>query len=340
MSALSASMVVVLKFDGSFRPPRDLRHPRLERRMASCAACIEVDGSPRLMAGKLLPLSIDFSSAHAEYHGLILGLEWMVKNPMKENERLNCPQLLIQGDCKTVIDQLNGRALSRKLRSLHEKALHYIAILENTFEITAVHKKREYNVVCDYLCSHIIELTSDNASIDLKSELDAIQIGKVGTGDGHLLDLMSRHLSEDTLIRISERSNLYHQIARIAEDDKYDKSLIRVGELIAQDSIHFSNPKQSLSFGIQCQVKGLERSMQCKKASQLSRKYRVLLEKNPTENALLSVENGIITSNRPGHLEEKVPRFPEMWEGRITQWHQRCDYHNWEEGIPVHISFS
>jgi len=43
--------------------------------------------------------------------------------------------LLVQGNCKAVIDQLNGKSIPRKLSTLHAEADAVVRALKGTFEV-------------------------------------------------------------------------------------------------------------------------------------------------------------------------------------------------------------
>lgn len=198
----SMVVVIQLQFDGSLRSPRDPGFRKLPSRLATCAASIRLlvldendhaDDTEQTLQGinksihsskqerpfsldeynvtasypvaivsKRLPVIGDGISAHAEYEGLILGLEWLcqacsrtatgnthfedkmfepslvdfISKSMSQQNRhdddchrgstrsiiTSSWKLLIQGDCKTVIDQMSGRSYPRKLRSLQQQA--------------------------------------------------------------------------------------------------------------------------------------------------------------------------------------------------------------------------
>jgi hypothetical protein len=104
VAAASTSLVILLHFDGSFRPPRDpipgFTYSRdvfdnaplynNSEKLASCSSSISILSSPccsgvgdkketRIaIGGRYLPNHIEMSSAMAEYEGLLLGLDWLM----------------------------------------------------------------------------------------------------------------------------------------------------------------------------------------------------------------------------------------------------------------------
>jgi len=168
-SLLSISYVgLILRFDGSLRYPSDPGFPVDSLgRMAACAAAIIDDANPGsertvLVGGRLLDANRFSSSAQAEYEGLLLGLEAISR--LQQNQRppfTNSKPLLsatttvaVQGDCKTVIEQMQGRSRPRKLESYYEQATTILQ--ELPFNFVFEHIPREENTFCDRLCTTII----------------------------------------------------------------------------------------------------------------------------------------------------------------------------------------
>uniref|UniRef100_A0A7S4UZH0 RNase H type-1 domain-containing protein n=1 Tax=Ditylum brightwellii TaxID=49249 RepID=A0A7S4UZH0_9STRA len=133
------------------------------------------------VGARCIPAEIDVTSADAEYDGLIFGLEYLEKllltSPLlslldddhdttKEEEEL---RIVIEGDCKTVIDQMNQKSTSRKLRSKYEtsqailqriqKFRHSSSSKSSSPQVIHRHIPRDDNILCDALCqlaAHII----------------------------------------------------------------------------------------------------------------------------------------------------------------------------------------
>ena len=94
---------IVLRFDGSVRRPRDPTAGFSTDHLASRAACSAVllDDQQRILALGGTRLDKDARSVEAEYEGLLLGLEELVRlcdagslTPLVDDR-----VLLIQGDC-------------------------------------------------------------------------------------------------------------------------------------------------------------------------------------------------------------------------------------------------
>jgi hypothetical protein len=103
------------------------------------------------------------TSALAKYEGLLLGLDWLCeKMPSRLRQKYKgAPSniLLIQGDYKSVIDQLSGKSLSRKLQVRHRQALKRLDRLQgigNKMEFE--HILRSQNSVCDNLCANLTSI--------------------------------------------------------------------------------------------------------------------------------------------------------------------------------------
>ena len=115
---LNAEMMAVftsllLRFDGSFRGG-----------CGGAGAVIlandgKTPGTVLWEGGRFLPRCV--SSAAAEYEGLLLGLA--------AAHHLQPSSLHVQGDCRVVLSQFDGRAKSRKLSKLHARAKERLARL-------------------------------------------------------------------------------------------------------------------------------------------------------------------------------------------------------------------
>jgi len=169
-------------------------------KLASCGAAISRIcgptegrhmGKERLAAigGRYLPIVPGITSADTEYDGLLLGLEWLVcafssdqeiynMDLYKDDEqRLLGPKLIIRGDCKTVIDQLESRSIPRKMEEKYNLAVQRIESLKELYsefqqrivcknlddetvlqELTICfeHVPRENNHFCDAICKLVI----------------------------------------------------------------------------------------------------------------------------------------------------------------------------------------
>ena len=208
-------MATILQFDGSLRPPRDpisgftyfpynfddgsSKQPLDGMdRLASCGATISIQsstdgGEERLIAigGRYLPNVPGLTSADTEYDGLLLGLEWLVHTissdkyqekptmsmftELNDVESQTNPKLIIRGDCKAVIDQLNSKSVPRKMEEKYNLAISYINTLydehhrikceslalssssaSKDLEISFEHIPRENNHLCDAICKLVI----------------------------------------------------------------------------------------------------------------------------------------------------------------------------------------
>ena len=167
----------------------------------------------QFVGGRNLPVTMGMTSAHAEYEGLLLGLELLLdmQSPKSSTyastliieDRKNAisklmnyeAHLIIQGDCKTVIDQLSGRSLPRKLRESHQAAQERInlllqreVIIQTKYKDHDVNKEfaigikdvqfhhipRQQNVLCDAICGMLMTLLCSNAERALRQTLHQI----------------------------------------------------------------------------------------------------------------------------------------------------------------------
>ena len=265
-----ATTHIKLQFDGCLRPPRDPGYPTIPYRMAVCAACVgvvhggnnnnhnnwkdsdrnnnecgdtdETIVTPLAVGAVALPVSTEITSQHAEYEGLLLGLEWLVKffsSPNWNEEQISTENLTaididhgidsdaftmqqqrhqvlisIEGDCKTVIDQLSGISIPRKLEPLYQRAQslldqltsnNYGAIITtrmnsgkakkkcetgpesnaqtNTvvlFETEYCHIPRSQNPISDSLCNNLMNIIAAKSWKDNIQQLEEAEKDAIG----------------------------------------------------------------------------------------------------------------------------------------------------------------
>lgn len=196
-------------------------------KLASCSAAISLHDfgrEERILAigGRYLPNAPGLTSADVEYDGLIFGLDWLVHAFFLEQEndpsisvtsernsimtqlgndghRLSGPKVVIRGDCKTVIDQLNSRSVPRKMEEKYIEAMDRIQSLKGMFakyqqrtvrnnfgaadasisqdlKICFEHVPRENNYLCDALCKLIV----NQKQVEIVESIEAlIRLGEV-----------------------------------------------------------------------------------------------------------------------------------------------------------------
>ena len=312
---LCSALVVLLRFDGSLRPPRDPGFPTLPSRLATCASCLstattiaatiaaatehhrsnDCGGSTPLAVGsRLLPISFDSTSAHTEYEGLLLGLDYLLSKEGKDavlarsKDPDNHNLLIIQGDCKTVIDQLSGRALPRKLRPLHQKVMEKIAKLQPQTdknknkkkknssimfdEIRYQHIPRSQNLVCDNICSNLMIAIANAAYQNCWLELDhVLRLDDENNNDNKtslrssavLSDIWARYLGgtsssssssssssagSSSIIKYSIRPPLYLKFANLARATNDFSMLVGIGESLASESKYHATKSASSAY--------------------------------------------------------------------------------------------
>jgi ribonuclease HI len=147
-------------------------------RIAACAASLHLDsgdddsGRRAIVAlgGRLLDSSQVALSGQAEYEGLLLGLammsDWVGSSRDTEHvhrKTVELDTLRIQGDCKTVIEQIQGRSRPRKLEAYWARATSLLSSFNTRCYSTdmspafvAEHIPRQRNTLCDAVASHIV----------------------------------------------------------------------------------------------------------------------------------------------------------------------------------------
>ncbi|KAL7466740.1 hypothetical protein ACHAXS_007025 [Conticribra weissflogii] len=218
MFPVSAFSSLILHFDGSFRPPPDpvpgyisICDAKSDDVMfSSCGAAIFL-GSDSLffgrstpneykenliaLGGKNLPLVQGTTSTDVEYDGLLFGLDWVIRvlsheNIMRDDILLHST-IIVRGDCKTVIDQLNSRSAARKMESKYCMAVSRIKEIENLYNLHRSHSaqstmpqevrfhfdhiQRENNSLCDAICKLVV---NQKQRCVVASIIDSIKTGE------------------------------------------------------------------------------------------------------------------------------------------------------------------
>lgn len=190
-NASLCSALIILEFDGSWRPsPQDpIRGFRAQTAPCSTTASasaallrsdVEVGNSAeeRLFAIGAKSLSDARTSADAEYEGLLMGLGQLEKIALSSNDVLGEQELIIRGDCKAVIDQLNSRSNPRKTEQYYEEALEKIQDIRDCSSVTTItfeHVPRENNTLCDALCKLVSNIDQKRVVASIK---DLICLGE------------------------------------------------------------------------------------------------------------------------------------------------------------------
>jgi hypothetical protein len=251
---------IILRFDGSWKHPRDPDFPTSSLgRMAACAACIIIpkeipdgvrsidDTTVALVGGRRLDVGTVRGSAEAEYEGVILGLDGLLqlhRDPsgvtgMFRSSSAACSTsvVTIEGDCKTVIDQLQGISYPRKLDQYYNRAIDLIQQLP--FEFRYQHIPRAENVLCDRICARILEEQQLEAWESARQELafiynNAALVGKEKSSEDSLSSFLHRHFGPTGkhYIPLSQRPPFYRSIASTASRIGDFATILEVGNIL------------------------------------------------------------------------------------------------------------
>jgi hypothetical protein len=245
---------LILRFDGSWKHPRDPEFPTSSLgRMAACAACIIIPEEQQpeevtFVGGRRLDAGMVRGSAEAEYEGVILGLDGLLKqyrNISDVNEAFRSSSaasstpvvITIEGDCKTVIDQLQGNAHPRKLEQYYKRAIDLIRQLP--FEFQYQHIPRAENELCDRICARILEEQQFEALESAYQELafiytNATLVGEEGSSEDLLSSFLHRHFGSagNNYIPLSQRPALYRSIASTASRIRDFATILAVGNIL------------------------------------------------------------------------------------------------------------
>jgi hypothetical protein len=311
-------VLIVLQFDGSLRPPRDAGFPTQKLgRLGSCSAAVLSDDGQQVLAigGQTLPLVPGMTSADVEFEGLLLGLRYLCDDHKSNSDGAI---LLVQGDCKTVIDQMNGDAEPRKLKSMYEKAIKLSSQL-NFGNIEFEHIMRDSNRLCDSICAQVMEFAVEREVSSMKASTESHSV----------VDTLARYYGEDnSIIPFSQRLCLYNEMLIRARETRDGLGLQQLGVQLEQDSklwpANSDVPpcKQSLSvLATRIKIEGYELLGNKKEASKNRRKHRFTLDKHAAQSEidLLGLEN-LVDSEPPS---TSISEDSED-EGCINAWHKEA----------------
>eukprot|EP00536_Pseudo-nitzschia_multiseries_P003432 jgi/Psemu1/252650/estExt_Genewise1Plus.C_530041 len=361
---------IKLQFDGCLRPPRDPGFPTISHRMAVCAACVglvhennnnssssssnntpdrndsdEIILTPLAVGAVALPVTTEMTSQHAEYEGLLLGLEWLVEyfSRPDPNEHWLAPRqqrvlISIEGDCKTVMDQLSGKSIPRKLESLYDRTqtlLHRLTSNNSELvEIECYHIPRSQNPISDALCNNLMTIVA------AKSWRHVIHQVHTATGDAPPSTgsrFLSRILEESIpKTKHSLRPPLYELVAALAVENEDYPLLVSIGERLVEEG---SPPLSLRRTGILLQIEGWKRLGSEKKVRFLERKHRVFLaaqnsNENENENAADRTTTESLGDTSEGDWEGVIPN---TWKPTVEKWFLSARYEENNELVPVWV---
>jgi hypothetical protein len=345
----TGGIVITLEFDGSFRPPRDFGFSPIPHRQAVCAACIEhrkgsdaagvaASTTPLAVGSKILPVGIAMSSQHTEYEGLLLGLKYINDNrcilTANDNQTV---ELTIQGDCKTVIDQLSGKAVPRKLEALHSQASCLIRTISSNeglpVTISYRHISRNDNLVSDNLCRNLMDVMAIQRWKRVAREIDTAKTVKRSLSKQHtstVKDILEKNLDPSTSnIRYSMRPPLYDKLAAFAFDTEDYETPIAIGEqlveevkrfhpmehTVATDNQAYASRNELTRRGLCYQIQGWKGLGKMRKAEFLERKHRHLLSSGSPVHT--------IDTTKTMQVEPKPEwdsRIPTKWKDILQRW--------------------
>lgn len=381
---------VLLQFDGSWRPVTDPGLLPTAHRLAACAACITVipnrdygsvrDAkqtrkepiaaaaaefrSMRLIGGKILSsLQLTASSAAVEYEGLLLALEGLeqvlrdlqeVKPCFLDNDDI--PEIIdirIQGDCKTVVEQMSQAARPRKLQDYHRRAVAKLDELPSASSCRIVfeHIPRTQNVLCDRISALLLwdqqQAALDRAVRDLQNMMTKTRI--TISGDNNVDQSMSQsiianfvaeHLSLDSLIPHSKRPWIYQCLGDIAAASHDWTSVLSVGEQLQREVEMIWSPCKPLSETVLRSLTWTESFLQTENEKEESTPLRFLDELLLVEALVYRIEalKRLGRAKEAHHLQRKKRFILSKYPSSVTRIEHRLAAGELTLGLPYTTS--
>jgi ribonuclease HI len=250
ISSTATSLQIVVQFDGSLRPPYDFGAPTSTLgKMAACACTISRSTSdidnPILLAtgGKLLKAMVKSTSGEVEYEGLLFALKSLRTYLAKQSSSAieSMASITISGDCKTVIDQMNGKSNSRKLEMFYSRALleaddimHEYFLHDPQKRLRYQHTPRSNNIICDKISESLIIHQQVGVFHEVCSDL--LHYEKSDECAEDLLEILDIwFLHQKSLVPLSRRPSLYRYIAEVVLERKQYNSLLDIGRRYEND---------------------------------------------------------------------------------------------------------
>jgi ribonuclease HI len=350
-------LLIVLQFDGSLRPPTDVGAPtHTLGQMAACACSLNgvenIRELPRLLGGKGLSPSSTMTSAEVEYEGLLFGLKSLrtYLAACANVTNLNNLTILVQGDCKSVMKQMSGRAVPRKLQHQHRVASALVRCIEEEFSMEGSsctfqfqHIPRTSNVLCDQTSACIVAEQQRKALEDVWSELLLLE----GTVKDMAANGVERVLDQwfqlgRSVIPLTIRPRLYQRMAAIAMamqdftglltlSVRYEEDIRILQNNIASRRQSYCTSEYNASYGagradaVLYQIMALKALGRSKESLRKYQTNRILLEKNPQN--ILEMEHQLPSPliNLSGFVKSETSTNSEQnggvdWPPPVLHW--------------------
>lgn len=342
MFAVLLLALLELYFDGSIRRPSDHGYSLDgQGKVSACAAFVRISdedfdpcgpAATSFLGGRSLidPMS-PRTSADAEYEGLLLGLEFVskllsdsfpgtnVSPPPSKSILRDVLKINVHGDCKTVIQHMQGRSRPRKMAKQFQKAMNLVEKIPWT--ISFEHIPRSENLLCDRLCAIIIQRMEEDALERLI--VDTIQLAKLKnvpiegvvstsimknttitatpccSSISSLHDLLTYHFTtHHSLIPYSKRPFIYHSLATIAYVSLDFESMVTIGQKMEEEAkgVWLKRPdgketsQQVQLDGLKYQLLGLERLGKENDAARLKRRHKHLFQEEWRPNMMRDIQ--------------------------------------------------
>ena len=268
------SLLLILQFDGSLRPPRDAGFPTQKLgRLASCSAVLLSD-ERRVMSlgGQLFPLVAGVTSAHAEFEGLLMGLEFLCQQHVNNDN-----SLLVEGDCRAVIDMMNRDALPRKLDAKFASAMHYVSKLDFV-DIQFKHIMRGCNQLSDSICQEVVNFAVEQNMQELTCALESNAIS--------VSDALEQYFGANCIIPFSQRLPVYDVMLNHARKCGDGYGMCQLGQQIETDATLWPHTIEQipckhslLCLAIRIQLEGYGLLGKPKEANKLRHRHRFVYAK-------------------------------------------------------------
>jgi ribonuclease HI len=362
-------LMIVLQFDGSLRKPTDVGAPTaMLGQMAACACIIrpidDSSGYPSLLGGKRLSATSSTTSGEVEYEGLLLGLQ-SLRTYLAEYVNVTNSKhwtIVVQGDCKNILNQMSGRAAPRKLENFHRLAEANVHSIEERLSLSGStctfrfeHITRTSNVLCDRLSALIIAEQQRKALDDVWNVLSTLENTLTYAEARGVEGILDRWFQLGrSIIPLTMRPNLYQRMASIAiamqdfsglltlslcyEDDvrilQKNKSSRRQSNNMAHgDHISYG---ASVADAVSYQIAALKALGRLKESVRVQQKNRILLQTYPRNITQKELQQyGFIESERSAdQVDWSSPVL--CWKTEAfasTNWHKNCEYVSLQYGL-------
>jgi len=238
-----------------------------------------------------------------------MGLEFLCHQQMN-----NDFSLLVEGDCRAVIDMMNRDAQPRKLDTKYASAMHYVSKL-HFVDIKFKHIMRGANEISDSICQEVANFAVDQNLQELTYSLESNAIS--------VSDALEQYFGTNCIIPFSQRPPVYDAMLTLARKRGDGHGMCRLGQQIEADATLWPHEIEEipckhrlLCLAIRIQIEGYGLLGKPKAAYKLRHRHRFVYDK--------FLQHSDLDLIRPNARTLPKTHKPELHTNAFTLWTQKA----------------